>query len=80
MGYSPAERDMNNKTARDIAEENNRKENVEAIGKKIICLPNEVSAQPRHKPQGNQSSIGKQVILLFLSFCNSNTRSARVEL
>ena len=33
MGYSPAERDLNNKTARDIAEESNRKENVEAIGK-----------------------------------------------
>lgn len=31
MGYSPAERDLNGKTARDIAEDSNRKENVEAI-------------------------------------------------
>ena len=37
MGYSPAERDLNNKTARDIAEENKRRENVEAIGKKNVC-------------------------------------------
>ena len=37
MGYSPAERDLNGKTARDIAEDSNRKENVEAIGKKVIC-------------------------------------------
>lgn len=32
MGYSPADRDCNNKTARDIAEENNVAENVDAIG------------------------------------------------
>lgn len=33
MGYSPAERDINNKTARDIAEDSDIKENVQAIGK-----------------------------------------------
>ena len=32
MGYSPADRDINNQTARDIAEENKIKENVAAIG------------------------------------------------
>ena len=32
MGYSPAERDANNKTARDIAVESNIQENVDAIG------------------------------------------------
>ena len=33
MGYNLADRDMNNQTARDIAEEHNIKENVDAIGK-----------------------------------------------
>ena len=36
MGYSPAERDLSNTTAWDIAEENQRRENVEAIGKKNV--------------------------------------------
>ena len=33
LGYSLADRDANNKTARDIAEENELTQNVEAIGK-----------------------------------------------
>lgn len=36
MGYSPADRDSDNKTARDIAEEHNIKENVEAIGSRTL--------------------------------------------
>jgi Holliday junction resolvasome RuvABC DNA-binding subunit len=32
MGYSPADRDVNNKTPRDIAVDSNIRENVEAIG------------------------------------------------
>ena len=39
MGYSPADRDMNSKTARDIAEENKIRENVEAIGRLLFYLP-----------------------------------------
>ncbi|XP_045170494.2 uncharacterized protein LOC123532938 [Mercenaria mercenaria] len=38
MGYSPAERDMNNKTARDIAVDCNIRENVEAIDKYVQKL------------------------------------------
>ncbi|XP_052810541.1 caldesmon-like [Mya arenaria] len=38
MGYSPGERDENNKTARDIAEESGVKENVEAIDKYVQKL------------------------------------------
>lgn len=38
MGYSPAERDRNNKTARDIAVDSKIKENVEAIDKYVQKL------------------------------------------
>lgn len=38
MGFSPAERDMKNRTARDVAVEANVKENVEAIDKYIQKL------------------------------------------
>lgn len=36
IGFSPAERDMDNKTARDIAVDSNIRENVEAIGKVVF--------------------------------------------
>ena len=38
MGFSPAERDGGNKTARDVAEEKGIKENVEAIGTDLTSL------------------------------------------
>ena len=36
MGYTPADRDVDNKTARDVAEDHNIKENIEAIGEHLL--------------------------------------------
>ena len=40
MGYNIADRDVNNKTARDIAAEKGIQENVDAIGNYVECKCN----------------------------------------